>query len=254
MSNLTKKINARNSLLALGVTAFGLLIAPNSAQAMNLVNRTDLTDSDFNTLINKGEFSELFVAEGRIGDNNGRENSGERELGINTATGANVEAGDLAWGNGNVYDFSLMYDGSKVTYELGGKTLISNEFSGLANSIFLRTFAQEDRGNNSNNSVKLEDLVFNGESIGSLSSLGAQNFEDVDYLQLTDISEPFTLTGKTSMSWTGNNPMRSNLAFQIKVGNSTPTSVPEPGTIGGIFITGMTGLGLSKKNKKDEEI
>ena len=56
------------------------------------------------------------------------------------------------------------------------------------------------------------------------------------------------------MSWTGNNPMRSNLAFQIKVGNSTPTSVPEPGTIGAIFITGMTGLGLSKKNKKDEEI
>ena len=57
------------------------------------------------------------------------------------------------------------------------------------------------------------------------------------------------------MSWEGTDPRGSRNAFQIKVGNSpTPTSVPEPGTIGAIFVTGMTGLGLSKKKKKDEEI
>ncbi|MGB3759980.1 MAG: choice-of-anchor W domain-containing protein [Rivularia sp. (in: cyanobacteria)] len=254
MFNLTKRISARTSLFALSFTALGLLTAPNSAQAMNLVNHTNFTDTDFNSLIDNGQFSELFVAEGRIGNNNSRENYGERELGINTATGANVEAGDFYWGDGTDpntgYDFSLMYDGSKVTYKLGGQTLSSNDFGGSVNTIFLRTFAQKDRNNNSNNEVTLKDLVFNGESIGSLSSTGDKN-KDVDYLQLTDISAPFTLTGKTSMKWEGNNPMRSNLAFQIKVGNSsTPTSVPEPGTIGAIFVTGMTGLGLSKKKEK----
>lgn len=253
MFNLTKKINARNSILALGVAAVGLLIAPNSAQAVTFVNDTSFNDTDFRQQIQNGEFSELFVAEGRIGNNNDRKNYGERELGINTATGANVEAGDLAWGNGILYDFSLIYDGSKVTYELDGQTLISNKFDGSVNSIFLRTFAQKDKTSNSNNEVTLKDLVFNGQSIGSLSSAGGEN-EDVDYLQLKDISAPFTLTGKTSMSWTDNNPMRSNLAFQIKVGNSTPASVPEPGTIGAIFITGMSGLGLSKKKKKEEDI
>ncbi len=146
----------------------------------------------------------------------------------------------------------MKYDGSNVTYELGDQVLSSTEFSGSANSIFLRTFAQKNKNDNSNNFVMLEDLMFNGEKIGSLSSSGGES-EDVDYLQLKDISAPFTLTGKTKMSWTGNTPMRSNLAFQIKVGNSpSPTSVPEPGTIGAIFVTGITGLGLSKKKKKDE--
>ncbi|WP_414622074.1 choice-of-anchor W domain-containing protein [Calothrix sp. CCY 0018] len=254
MFNLTNKINARNSLFALSITALGFLIAPNSAQAMTLVNNANFDDDDFKSLINQKEFTELFVAEGRIGDRGG---AGEKELKINgdVVDGAKVSTEEqFNWGNGSVYDFSLMYDGNKVTYELDGKTLSSEDFNGSANSIFLRTFAKENKGNNSNNFVTLKDLVFNGESIGSLSSLGGES-KDVDYLQLKDISSPFTLTGKTSMSWTGNNPMRSNLAFQIKVGNSpTPTSVPEPGTIGAIFVTGMTGLGLSKKNKKDEEI
>ncbi len=254
MFNLNHKINAANSLLALGITTLGLFMVPDSAQAFTLVDRTDFDDTAFELQRTNGDFTELFVAEGRIGNNKG---DGERELGLNTATGANVEAGDLVWGDGsnnvNEYNFSLKYDGSKVTYELGGQTLSSTEFSGSANSIFLRTFAQKDNSKNSKNFVTLKDLVFNGETIGSLSSLGGES-KDVDYLQIRDIdiSAPFTLTGKTLMSWTGSNPMRSNLAFQIKVGNSSPTSVPEPGTIGAIFVTGITGLGLSKKKKKDE--
>ncbi|MGB3654926.1 MAG: PEP-CTERM sorting domain-containing protein [Rivularia sp. (in: cyanobacteria)] len=248
MFNLNQKINAANSLLALGITTLGLFMVTDSAQAFTLVDRTDFDDTAFELQRTNGDFTELFVAEGRIGNNKG---DGERELGLNTATGANVEAGNLVWGDGsdnvNEYNFSLKYDGSKVTYELGGQTLSSTEFSGSANSIFLRTFAQKDKDNNSKNFVTLEDLIFNGKSIGSLSSLGGES-KDVDYLQLKDISSPFTLTGKTSMKWTGKNPMRSNLAFQIKVGNSpSPTSVPEPGTIGAIFVTGMAGFALKKK-------
>ena len=86
-------------------------------------------------------------------------------------------------------------------------------------------------------------------SVNDLISIGSDS-PDVDYLQLNDVSSPFKIRGTASMSWEGG----SRNAFQIKVGNSpTPTSVPEPGTIGAIFVTGMTGLGLSKKNKKDEK-
>lgn len=247
---LTKKIDLGNSFFALGITALGLFLVPQSARAVTLVNNTSYTDADFREQIENGEFSELFVAEGRIGN---RADNGEKELKINgdVVDGAKVsEETQFNWGNGTLYDFSLMYDGSKVTYELGGKTLTTTEFSGSVNSIFFRTAAQENKSNHYNKSVTLQDLVFNGESIGSVSSSGGEN-RDVDYLQIKDISTPFKLTGKTSMSWEGEkNPMRSNLAFQIKVGNySSTASVPEPGTIGAIFITGITGVGLRKKKK-----
>lgn len=245
MFNLTKKINARNSLFALSITALGLLMAPNSAQAMNLVNTTNFTDADFNNLIDDGDFSELFVAEGRIGDRGGR---AQKELKINgdVTQGATVATEtQFNWESGQQYDFSLEYDGSTVNYMLGGQVLSTQDFSGPINSIFFRTSAWADT------TTALTDLVFNGDAIGDLIS-NESGSRDIDYLQLNDISSPFKITGKASMTWEGKAPRGSRNAFQIKVGNFPTTSVPEPGTIGAIFITGLSGLGLSKKKKKDE--
>lgn len=252
MFNLTNKINARNSILALGVAALGLLIAPNSAQAMNLVNHTDdFNDQKFNALIDNGEFSELFVGEGRIGD---RGKAATYELSINddVEKGAKpVTQSQFDWANGEEYDFTLEYDGNTVNYMLGGQTLSTNDFSGPINSIFFRTSAGKQT------TTALTNLMFNGTAIDDLISSDTDR-RDIDYLQLDDISSSFTITGKASISWdsqgTKPNTKNSLNAFQIKVGNSPATSVPEPGTIGAIFITGMTGLGLSKKKKKDEEI
>ncbi len=213
---------------------------------MTLVNNTNFNDADFNSLIDNGQFSELFVGEGRIGDRGG---NAQKELKINgdVAEGAKVsEETQFNWGNGEKYDFSLEYDGSTVNYMLGGKTLTSTDFNGPINSIFFRTSAWE------NTTTSLTDLMFNGTAIGDLTS-SESGSRDIDYLQLKDVSSPFKITGKASMTWQGTAPRGSRNAFQIKVGNS-PTSVPEPGTIGAIFITGMTGLGLSKKKKKDQEI
>ena len=252
MFNFTKKISARTSLFALSFTALGLLTAPNSAQAMTLVNNTNLTDAGFNSLIDNGQFSELFVGEGRIGD---RGKAATYELSINddVQKGAKpVTQEQFNWGNGEKYDFSLEYDGSTVNYMLGGKTLTSTDFNGPINSIFFRTSA------GANTATSLTNLMFNGTAIGNLTSSDSNN-RDIDYLQLKDVSSPFKITGKASMSWQETqgklNTKNSLNAFQIKVGNSpSPTSVPEPGTIGAIFITGITGLGLSKKKKKDQEI
>ncbi len=248
MFNFTKKISARTSLFALSFTALGLLTTPNSAQAMTLVNNTNLTDAGFNSLIDNGQFSELFVGEGRIGDRGG---AAQKELKINgdVVDGAKVaEETNFNWESGKKYDFSLKYDGSTVNYMLGDQTLSTQKFNSSINSIFFRTSAWE------NTTTSLTNLMFDGTAIEDVISNGIGS-RDIDYLQLSDISSPFTITGKASMTWEGTAPRGSRNAFQIKVGNSpSPTSVPEPGTIGAIFITGMTGLGLSKKKKKDQEI
>jgi hypothetical protein len=128
--------------------------------------------------------------------------------------------------------------------------LSSTDFNGSASDIFLRTAAT------TNSTMTLSNLLFNdqemkdsqGQIISSVSSVGTSN-RDIDYLQISDTTSPFTITGKAAMSWTGTQPMRSNLAFQIKVGNSPKTSVPEPGTLGAIFVIGITGAVASKRKK-----
>ncbi|MBD2568483.1 choice-of-anchor W domain-containing protein [Anabaena lutea] len=256
-------IHKYKSLLVLGLVTLGLGLAPNQAKAVTFTPLTsqDATpgfdDADFNLLLNNGDFKELFVAEGRIG-NNGTGGNGERELGINRDVaigGAPVAQGNFTWGNGKLWDFSLEYDGSKVTYKVldGNQTisLTSQEFSGPVNQIYLRTFARQDNGiTNTKNAVSLTNLVFNGTSIGSLASEGTSTSKDVDYLGLSNISSPFTLTGKTALSWLGAAPSRSNLAFQIKVGTSPQSeSVPEPGMLGGICLAVTMGAAVSKKKK-----
>jgi hypothetical protein len=248
--------------LSLGLVSLSLFLAPNPAKAVSIVPLTsqdadsDFDDADFNLLLDKGDFKELFVAEGRIG-NNGFGGNGEREIGINRDVRATVGAGlpvakgDLVWGNAKVWDFSLEYTGSKVTYKVFDPTqtfqLVTQEFSGPVTDIFFRTFANKGSGNNVQNSVSLTNLVFNSTDLGSLASAGTTTTADLDYLHLAGISAPFSLTGKTAFSWVGTAPSRSNLAFQIKVGTSK--SVPEPSILGAIFIASMTGVAALKRKK-----
>ena len=118
------------------------------------------------------------------------------------------------WENGTEYEFSLEYDGSMVNYILGGKTLSTQEFNGPINSIFFRTSAWE------NTTTSLTNLMFNGTAIGDLISNGIGS-RDIDYLQLNDISSPFTITGKASMSWQeikGNSNLKIlSMLFKLKL-------------------------------------
>lgn len=263
MLSVNKFIDQRKSLFVLGFMMLGLFIAPNSAKAVTLSTLTsqDATpgfdDADFRLMLDSGYFKELFVAEGRIG-NNGFGGNGERELGINKDVklgGSPVASGDLAWGNGKLWNFSLEYTGSKVTYKVFDNLsqaveLTSQEFSGPITDIFFRTFANKGNNKNLQNTVSLSDLVLDGTGIGSLSSVGSASSADVDYIRVADISASFKLTGKTSLSWLGDAPGRSNLAFQIKVGNSpNKKSVPEPVTLAAIFVAGLAGAFASKRKK-----
>ncbi len=246
MISLGKFINQRKVFAVIGLAAIGLTLAPKEASAFTLVNRTDFTDIDFESLRTQGQFTELFVAEGRMGDT-GFQNRSEQEIGILGDTKGQgftpVERGDRNWVSGQILDFVLEYTGSKVTYSVDGQTLSSSAFNGGASDIFLRTFAKPDGSKST-----LSELVFNGTGIGSLQSMATAT-ADTDYLQISNVSTPFKLTGKTSFTWTGSSaPQRSNLAYQIKVGNSLTQSVPEPGMVAAIFVTGAASA-INKRKK-----
>ncbi|WP_414579219.1 choice-of-anchor W domain-containing protein [Anabaena sp. CCY 9402-a] len=224
-------------LTALGLTTISLFLAANPAQAFTLVDRSGFTDGDFNNLLSNGEFTELFVAEGRIGNNS---LNGDRELGINTSTGLPVASGQRVWGNGTPVNFTLEYTGTQVNYTVNGELLSSNAFTSVVDNIFLRTRAADD------SSITLSNLVFNGTAIGQnlLSSVSGAG-SDIDYLQISDISSPFTLTGEILMTWTGTIPRNSRLAYQLKVGSTK--SIPEPGAVGAMFLVGVAAVGYSKR-------
>ena len=244
MLRVRKSINYSKSLIVLGLATLGLFVAPHSAKALTLVNQTGFTDTDFENLINQGQFNELFVAEGRIGDLGG---TATYELSINedVEKGANpVQQQQYAWENNKPVDFSLEYTGSTVNYTVDGKLLSSNAFNGPVSDIFIRTFASN------NSAVSLTNLAFNGEGIGNLGSSSLGIASDVDYLQIGEISDPFVITGKTSLFWAANPPRNSQLAYQIKVGgSSSSTSVPEPGTVGAIFLATVAGIGYGTRKK-----
>ncbi|XWK90837.1 MAG: choice-of-anchor W domain-containing protein [Phormidium sp.] len=235
-------INLHSAFFTLAVVSLGAVGVPTSANAFTVVDRTGFTDTEFNQLRTDGLFTELFVAESRIG-NNGFGGNNEREFGINTDTGANVAFGDRIWENGGLVDFTLQYTGSLVNYIVGDRLLSSSAFTGPVTDIFFRTRAAN------NSTMALSDLLFNGQAISNLLSSGLGS-TDVDYLQISNITTPFTLTGKSLMSWTGTAPSRSNLAYQIKVGTTPPVeSVPEPGTVGALFAASILSISLKKKQK-----
>ncbi|MBD2184493.1 PEP-CTERM sorting domain-containing protein [Planktothrix sp. FACHB-1355] len=253
-------IRIHHTLFALAAAGVGMFSIPAVANAFSLVDRTGFTDTQFNDLIKTGKFTELFVAESRIGNNS--TSTAERELGINTAIipdpnnpnqlvgGLPVVSGERAWTSGALVDFVLEYTGSLVKYTVGGQLLSSTAFSGPVTDIFLRTRAAGDVSKGINGSTMgLSDLVFEEVGIGSLSSSVTGTGSDVDYLQIANISAPFKLTGKSMMSWIGNNPKNSQLAYQIKVGNTESQSIPEPATVGALLLTGALALGSRKQQK-----
>ncbi|MUG95728.1 PEP-CTERM sorting domain-containing protein [Scytonema sp. UIC 10036] len=104
------------------------------------------------------------------------------------------------------------------------------------------------------NAVKLTDLLFyesansQGKAIANLSSFGTATSSDTDYIQLSKISAGFKLTGKVAMSWEDERLSQSNLAYQIKVGNSPKTtSVPEPSTLAAIALATFAGVGYKRR-------
>ena len=239
MNSIYSKFSFRTAGVALGVglATVGLSLVSGVASAATVTSLPDFTDDQFDGLIDSGEFTEVFVAEGRIGNNS--LNPAERELGINDKAGTPVQSAQFVWGNGTVYDFTLEYTDSTVNYNVGGTLLSSQAFSDPIDTIYIRT------KETANSNVRL-----NIDSLNTFSAPSDDDSDDVDYVLVEDISAPFKLTGTVSFDWTGDQPTRSNLAYQIKVGTSEP--VPEPLTILGSGVALGFGALLKKESSRKQ--
>lgn len=235
------------SYLPILLAAVGIVSLPTTASAFSFkAMGDDFTDNVFRSEIESGKFTELFVAESRIGNN---ATNGDRELGINTATGAPVAQGQYKWISGQAVNFSLEYTGSVVNYTVGNTLLSSTNFSGDINKIYLRTRGSGD--NKPAGSISLSNLIFNGQSYSpGLSSTGTSGGADVDYLAITGINTPFKLTGTSTLTFNNGTPNGSHLAYQIKVGTSTSEEVPEPLTILGTVAALGFGVGFKRKHSQ----
>jgi hypothetical protein len=212
------------------IVLVGATIGATSAQAAQLV-AAPADDIAFNQLISSGQFAEKFVTSGRIGNNNAT--NGDYEMGILRPNQTVAASTQNAWSKGTPMLFSLEYDGTTVKYTVGNKVISSTEFTGNATDLFMRTRTTKD------SSVTLSNLSFTDTagtmSVANISSAGDGTNGDLDYLRLGKIKGAFTLTGTSTMNWTGTTaPRGSSLIYQFKVGNST--SVPEPATVGALTI------------------
>lgn len=191
---------------------------------------TTLTDTDFSNLVSSGQFIELFVAEARIG-NNGL--SGDREFGINNDDGSPVAQGQRTYKSGDLVPFTLEYTGTTVNYTLGSQTLNSS-FDGRVDTIYFRNRTQGSA------SISLSNISIDDVSGAGFTTSG----NDVDYAVISDISEPFTLSG--NLAFSDFESLRgSQVASQIKVG-----AVPEPLTILGAGTA--LGFGVLFKRKTSQ--
>lgn len=215
------------------LAALGLAISAAQVKSATIVPQPTLTDLEFNKLITDQKFTEKFVAQSRIGNN---AINGTQEIDLLDPSNNHLPVGQLQkkWTNGVAVNFTLKYENSVVTYIVDGQTLSSSKFSGSVTDIFFRTRST------ATSSMLLSDLKFTDNhssnlSLGNLMSSGA----DIDYLQLSKIKGNFTLTGKSTMTWTGNTPGQSALAYQIKVGTTPQRKVPEPNAAGVLLVAGL---------------
>jgi len=240
MNSIYSKFSCRAAKVTLGVglATVGLSLLSGVASAATVTRLPNFTDEQFNGLIQSEQFTEVFVAEGRIGNNG---TSGDWELGILNPNNNLLpdQQTQFVWGKNTVYDFTLEYTGSTVNYNVGGTLLSSTAFTEPIDTIYIRT--KETANSN---------LQLNIDSLNTFSAPSDNDSDDVDYVLVEDISAPFTLTGTVSFDWTGTPPNGSNLAYQIKVGTSEP--VPEPLTILGSGLALGFGALLKKESSKKQ--
>jgi hypothetical protein len=237
-----EKMNLSKNLFSLTVATLGLLALPSAARAFSL-SAVD-NDYDFNAL----NPNLSFVAEGRFG-NNARNGDYELDIhGVDTSNPTRTQdQANFTWTNGLLTEFSLTFDAltRAVTYIVGGQTLNATANSNPINDIFIRT-----RAATADTSILLSNLFLNG--VDLLGSSLADNADDgVEYLRISGVSDSFTLTGTSLMSWTDSNmPRNSRLAYQIKVGSADggAEAVPEPVSILGLALGG-SGLAMMRRKR-----
>jgi hypothetical protein len=167
----------------------------------------------------------LFVGEGRIGDG---WSAATFEIDLGGDTGNPATTAQYGWPNGTAVSWSLTYDSNTdlVTFTVDGIVLsYVTPLDGFTD-VFVRT-----RAVNVDSDILVDDLVLDGETVGDLSHAVADGL-DILWISGGELFDGFTITGRTTMTWTGAMPTQSRLAFQLKIGNLQPVKVYNDGTWG----------------------
>ncbi|MGB3691677.1 MAG: choice-of-anchor W domain-containing protein [Spirulinaceae cyanobacterium] len=228
-------MNKIKAISTVAVATIGITLGATTANAASFEALPNLTDQQFNDLLTNGLFAEDFIAESR-GGRNGL--SGDFEIDIQDVIppgpgGPPVDTSQFLWQNGVPVAFKLEYSGSQLTYTVGNKVLVGNNLQELPNinSMLIRT-----RSNNDGSVMELSDIVVDGMAYNGV--VRSEDGDTIDYLKVTDIGNSFVMTGTSTLSWNGDLPKGSRLAYQIKVGSMTkpvpePTSLLSLGLLGG---------------------
>jgi len=167
----------------------------------------------------------LFVGEGRIGDG---WSAATFEIDLGGDTGSPASTAQYGWPNGSAVSWTLTYDHTTdlVTFTVDGITLnYTTPLDGFSD-IFVRT-----RAVNLESEILVDDMVLDGEAVGDQSNAVGDGL-DILWISGGTLFDGFTMTGRTTMSWTGDIPTQSRLAFQLKVGKLLPVRVYDQKTWG----------------------
>lgn len=234
-------MNARQLFCTtLSAATLGIAMSATAARAVTFEVKSWQNDTEFQDLINTNKFDETWVVQSRIGNN---ALNGTQEVDILDADNnlLPVTQGNRIWGNGEAVNFKVEFDGSLLKYTVGNQLLSSAQFGNKPiEDLFFRVRST------ATSSMSLTNLVVNGISIPDLIANAAGT---IQYLTVGDLGQSFTITGTSTMSWTGTRPNNSALAYQIKAGVlEKPQSVPEPASISllSLGVLGTIGLRLRR--------
>ncbi|MDY7013713.1 MAG: choice-of-anchor W domain-containing protein [Cyanobacteriota bacterium] len=232
-------MNKNSALLSLSIATLGVVASATTASAVSFMTLPGFGDADFNDLLDSGTM-EPWAVESRIA-NNGP--SGDQELQIidEPSNGFNViEQGQRVWPNGVGVDFMLEFDGSLLTYTVGGQELSTTAFGGQhpIDELFFRARSTET------SSLSLTNLMVDGFAIPDLV---AEAPDTVTYLKVSDFGGTFKVSGTSTFSWTGDRPRGSQLAYQIKA--TVDKDIPEPATLSLLSLGTLGVLGTQLRRK-----
>lgn len=250
--------NPVHKVIAVAVTVIGVVPAVHAAPIVTSFVGGSGDGSDVWSV--PGFDTEIgFVAEGRIGH---PEQTFELKVGPDTHTPGGEREADYEWVNGDWADFTLDFDGTDVSWTLGGVS-IDYTFSSSINNFNSLVMRAATPG--ADTSVVFDDLTLDGVSLGAFSNIWNEDAQDsgrqVNWLaieQAGDLGAGFNLTGSVALSWGSDRPTQSNLAFQIKGADGpvlidtrqNATGVPEPATLALLGI-GVIGLGFASRRRSD---
>ena len=199
--------------------AAGLLTAAQTASAFTFSKLN--TDAEFSALLGSGDITELWVAQGRIGN---AASNGDQEFDLGFDSGSPADQRQYAWGNNQPVSVNVSYDAGTdvLTFTAAGLSTMTLANAGAATDIYIRVRATNQRPDLS---VDLSNVFIDAVAVGSIGTNNT-TLDGVEYLVISGIGgNSFSLEARATLDFNPSNPPGgSNLAFQIKGVVPTPAS------------------------------